>query len=435
MTASELLWSFAALAPAWPAAAAIAIGALSLVQKKTRESQVVWVSQAALWVLCGSVLVGGGMWLSNGQKPMDLRVGDLYRSGDYSLTLRLYFDLTSVTVSTMSALLMLATSRFAERYLHREPGFLRFFALMQTFAAGVTLLVLGGSYDLLLAGWEIVGWTSVLLVGFFQHRAGPVSAALRVLVTYRLCDVGLLIGAVALHGWLHSTEYREVFPRVAAASGFGPFLLVGFGLLVAAMGKSAQIPVGGWLPKAMEGPTASSAVFYGGLSVHMGVYLLIRSEPLLSQGPRGAILLVGGTTAVMAAFSGQVCADAKTSLAYATISQVGLMFVEVGFGLPRLALLHLLAHSVLRYYQFLRTPSALSDALARRNAGLVRARRLGQTEFPGWHRFLYRLAIERFAIESTLDRVIARPVLSLARWLGRIEDRVTVWLSGTRSMR
>ncbi|HMY59656.1 MAG TPA: proton-conducting transporter membrane subunit, partial [Pseudomonadota bacterium] len=206
MISSEAIWSFAALAPAWPAAGALLVGGLALLQNRPRENLVVAITHLSLWLTLASVLTGSVMWISQDGKPVDLRVIDIYRSGDYALELRLYFDLASVVVSMVAAVLILATSRFAQRYLHREPGFLRFFALMLMFAAGVMLLVLGGSYDLLLAGWEIVGWTSVLLVGFFQDRSGPVRAALRVLVTYRLCDIGLLVGAVALHGWLHSTE-------------------------------------------------------------------------------------------------------------------------------------------------------------------------------------------------------------------------------------
>lgn len=431
MTTSQALWSFAALSPAWPAAGALLVGGLSLVCKKTEEKHVVWISQTALWLLLLSVLVGSGLWFFEGGKPVDLRVLDLYQSGDYSLTLRLYFDFASVPISVVAAVLILATSRFAERYLHREAGFLRFFALMLTFAAGVMMLLLGGSFDLLLAGWEVVGWTSVLLVGFFHERTGPVRAASRVLVTYRLCDVGLLVGAVALHGAMHSTEYLDVMPHLAAFSSHSRILFIGLAFLVAAMGKSAQFPVGGWLPRAMEGPTASSAVFYGGLSVHMGIYLLIRAEPLLQQSVllQAAVVVVGGTTAVMAGLSGQVCADAKTNLAYATISQVGLMIVEVGLGFPKLALLHLVTHSVLRYYQFLRTPSTLQDALLRRQAGI--APELESRTFLG-SGFLYRLAIERFAVDSSLDRWIARPVLSLAKTIEAYETRLGAFLSGSQ---
>lgn len=431
----DLLLHAAPLAPVWPAAAALIVGAMALRERRPAESTVVTIGQAALWLSMLSVIAGAvGLFLSGGQ-PADLRVGTFYEAGDYGFELRFLVDKLAIAVALLSGLLLLLTSRFSAHYLHREPGFLRFFVLMLTFAAGLQLLVLGGSYDLLFAGWELVGITSVLLVGFFQERAGPVRASLRLLVTYRLCDIGLLLAPV----WLHLSIHSSAFVDLRAGLGAGhavPVTGVTLLLIAAAMGKSAQFPVGGWLPRAMEGPTASSAVFYGGLSVHAGVYLLLRSAPLLDHSPlaRAVLILIGAVTAVMAALAGQVSADAKTGLAYATISQVGLMFLECGLGLYRLAAAHLIAHALLRYYQFLRTPSALQDALARR-AALGTTRRSEATT--RWRRltvdlrrFLYRLAIERFEVEAALDRWLARPVLSAARLLGALETRLVERLAG-----
>lgn len=117
-------------------AGALLIGALALFQNRPREHVVVAIAHLALWLSVGSVCAGTAMWLSQGRQPVDLQLLDIYRSGDYALELRLYFDLASVVVSTVAAVLILATSRFAQRYLHREPGFVRFFVLMLTFAVG-----------------------------------------------------------------------------------------------------------------------------------------------------------------------------------------------------------------------------------------------------------------------------------------------------------
>ena len=265
---------------------------------------------------------------------MDVTLGDWYRAGEYRFELTFLVDGTSVPAALLVAVLLLATSKFSINYLHREPGFGRFFLLMLAFGAGMLLLVLGGRLEVLFAGWEVVGMTSVLLVAFFQERVGPVRAAIRLLVTYRVCDVGLLLAAVWLHVTVHTTAFAELGSLAAGAHAL-PATAVALGLLLAAMGKSAQFPVGGWLPRAMEGPTASSAVFYGGLSVHAGVYLLLRAAPIIDASPTARVLLVvvGAVTATMGALSGQVSADAKSGLAYATVSQVGLMFVECGLGL------------------------------------------------------------------------------------------------------
>ena len=435
---ATLVLRAAALAPAWPALGALIIGALSLRDRGPQESTVVKISRAALWLSIVSLFCAAVAFFKSDAPAVDFLVGDLYRAGDYGFGLRFLLDSQSLEVAFLAELLLLSTSRFSAHYLHREAGFTRFFILMLIFASGMLLLVLAGSYDLLFAGWELVGLTSVLLVGFFHDRPGPVRASLRVLITYRLCDIGLLIAPVLLHLSLQSSNFMDIAqalkdPAIAAAT---PTSIVALFLVIAAMGKSAQFPVGGWLPRAMEGPTASSAVFYGGLSVHAGVYLLLRSAPILEQAPTIKVLLVfiGLVTAVMGALSGQVSADAKSSIAYATITQVGLMFVECGCGLYRLALAHLFAHAVLRYYQFLRTPSALQDALARRRAlGAIAA----DDATGRWERmtlsardFIYRLALERFEVEVAVDRFVARPILSAARFLNRLEQRAVAWLAG-----
>lgn len=433
-----------AFAPAFPALGAILVGALLLRRRPPPERAVAAIAQIAVWLAALCVFLGAGAFFAGGGQPLDVRLGHVYQAGDYGFELVFLVDGLSITVALLTAVLLLATSRFSLSYLHREPGYVRFFLLILTFGSGMLLLVLAGSYDVLFAGWEVVGLVSVLLVGFFQERRGPVRAALRVLITYRLCDIGLLVAAVWLHLTLHTTVFVEIAAhlRPAPTGPLGaepPAALIGLCLLLAAMGKSAQFPVGGWLPRAMEGPTASSAVFYGGLSVHAGVYLLIRSAPLLHHEHAllapAALVCVGGVTALMAALSGQAAADAKTGLAYATISQVGLMVLECGLGLYRLATLHLVAHALLRYYQFLRTPSALQDALGRRAAlGMTQpdeAARSFERSTLGVRRFLYRLAIERFEVEAALDRFLARPVLSAARRLGSLEARLLARLART----
>lgn len=424
-----------AFAPALPALGALLIGFLRLSGAEPSERG---VGRIATLSLVGSFV--GAMAAVFGALghagPLDIRFGRWYSTGDYGLELAFFIDGSSAAVSFLVALLVLATCKFSIHYLHREPGFVRFFALILAFAAGMQLLVLGGSVDLLFAGWEIVGITSVLLVAFFHERTGPVRAALRVLVTYRICDVGLLLAALWLHQARHTTVFADLMSPRGAPTTEPIAAAVGFAILFAAMGKSAQFPVGGWLPRAMEGPTASSAVFYGGLSVHAGVYLLVRSFPLFEHHipVRFAVIVIGAVTALMGSLSGQVAADAKTSLAYATVSQVGMMFVEVGFGFPRLAILHLCAHAILRYYQFLRTPSTLQDALERRAALGVTLAEEKDLRWEGLgvglRRFVYRLAIERFEVEAALERWIGTPAMRASRALDAMELRILEGPSG-----
>jgi NADH-quinone oxidoreductase subunit L len=423
----ELLSRLVVLAPVWPALGAVVIALLFLKPgHHPSERTTANIATAAIWLSLVSALAGVVCRLVAGN--LDLRLGYWYAAFEYNFPLVMLVDGLAVAMSTFIAVMLLATARFSVTYLHREPGFVRFFLLMLFFGAGMQLMVLAGSVELLFIGWEIVGITSVLLVGFFHERHGPVQAAIRVLVTYRICDIGLLLAGVRLHHWLGTTVWVDVF-NAAAAPVVHTSTAVALGFAFAAMGKSAQFPLGGWLPRAMEGPTASSAVFYGSLSVHAGVFLLLRAAPLFEHSPlaRVALILIGTVTAFMAALSGQASADAKSAVAYATATQVGLMFVEVGLGFYTLAIIHLISHATLRYYQFLRTPSALHDALRRQAM-------LGRTEqdeaAARWEevalvrrRWLYRLAHERFAVETMLDRWITRPIMAFSRALARLENR------------
>ena len=133
-------------------------------------------------------------------------------------------------------------------------------------------------------------------------------------------------------------------------------------LLVAAAGKSALVPFSGWLPRAMEGPTPSSAVFYGALSVHLGAFLLLRVSPILDLSPWlcAAVVVAGLATAVFAAVAGRVQTDIKSALSFASLTQVGIIVAEIGLGLRYLALVHILGHGCLRTLQFLRAPTLLT---------------------------------------------------------------------------
>src|SRR5262249_33218490 len=148
----------------------------------------------------------------------------------------------------------------------------------------------------------------------------------------------------------------------------GPALLVGLLLIVAAAGKSALVPFSGWLPRAMEGPTPSSAVFYGALSVHLGAFLLLRVLPILESSVVLAVVLIilGLTTSLFASLASSVQTDIKSALSYASLVQVGLVVAEIGVGavyrpVVYVALVHLLGNACLRTLQFIRAPTLLQD--------------------------------------------------------------------------
>ena len=363
-------------------------------------------------------------------------LGTWFEAGDYAFELGFHVDALSIVMSILVAFVTGLIGHFSTRYLHGQRGYARFFLLLLLFAIGMQLLVLGEGIDQLFVGWELVGLSSALLVAYFHERRTPVQAGLRVFVTYRLCDLGLLIGAVLLHqaSGTSSLTLAAEGMRSHAHIGDAVTTLVPLALLLAAMGKSAQFPAGAWLPRAMEGPTPSSALFYGALSVHAGVYLLLRAEPLFAASTiaTAALIGVGATTAVHATLVGRVQTDAKSALAYATMTQVGVMLVEIGLGLTTIALVHLVGHVLLRCHQLLRVPSALRNAKALEAAGVAGG---GQPAIVRWlppsaRTWVYRLSLERFGIEALFDRMLVAPLLEVGRALDRIERRFLATLTG-----
>ncbi|KYF86293.1 NADH dehydrogenase, partial [Sorangium cellulosum] len=369
MLPDVLLGKLAALAVLSPAVAFAALGAYLLLLRTPSERVVsgVVLSSLSLSLVASAVVWGSSVAAPYAFIPVDL--GPWFEVSGYEFDVVLLVDRLSSTMMVLVSLIAIMAGRFSVAYLHREAGFARFFLLLALFSTGMLALVSAGSVDLLFAGWELVGATSVLLVAFFHERAAPARAALRVYVTYRLCDVGLLVGAVLMHELAGSAHFSQAFggsawPGHAAALGSSGATAIALCLFLASMGKSAQFPVGSWLPRAMEGPTPSSALFYGAISVHAGVYLMLRAAPLLERAPvaSAVVACVGALTAVYGTMVGRVQADVKSALAHATMSQVGIMFVEIGLGYYWLALVHLCAHACLRCLQMLRAPSALRDA-------------------------------------------------------------------------
>ena len=185
---------------------------------------------------------------------------------------------------------------------------------------------------------------------------GPVRNGLHVWSVYRVSDAALLLAAVLLHHLTGEGDFDKLlgvggsWPDSHTTISSGQALAVGLLLLVAAAGKSALIPFSGWLPRAMEGPTPSSAVFYGALSVHLGAYLLLRVSPLLEVSPvlSGCVIALGLISAIYGALVTRVQTDVKTTMAFASLTQVGIIVVEIGFGLRYLALGHMIGHALMR---------------------------------------------------------------------------------------
>lgn len=409
----------------------LALGILWLVGGHMPEHAMSRLTKAVYALLTViAVMIGWKMW-QGGMTTMRVSLGDWFTVAHYGFPLSLLIDRLSFPIVVVTIILAGIVGSFSVRYLHRDPGFHRFFLLLHLFTFGALLVFTADSLDLLIGGWEIVGITSVLLIGFFQYRPDPVRNALRVFGTYRVADLFMLVAVFLAHHWFGTASWEGMFSgewpgHVNNLNGTAASV-VAVMLVFAASGKSSQGPFCGWLPRAMEGPTPSSAVFYGAISVHAGAYLLLRIEPLFraSWAATGLVIFIGLTTAFLGTLVHRTCADAKTSLAYASQTQLGLIFAEIGFGWTTFAIIHIVSHAMLRTLQFLRTPSMLRDYHR------VHAAAGGQIDPTGEHYesllprsvqlWLYRFALGRGFYDSILDRFIIAPLHGTARMLAIFE--------------
>jgi NADH-quinone oxidoreductase subunit L len=446
MNADALFTALGVCVMASPALLLAVLGLTSLVSRPLSEDAMArWTAACVACGLISALSILAGMLVS-GSRLVPLEFGDWVTipREHFHFHLKFVFDRLSVPFAILTFVLTGTVGAFASRYLHRDPGYGRFFLSFSLFLLGMTVASLAGTIETLFLGWELVGLASALLVAFFQDRAAPVLNAQRVWSVYRLSDAAFLLAAVALHhvsgagdfaGFMGTGPWPEGHADLTSRQALG----VGLLLLVAAAGKSALIPFSGWLPRAMEGPTPSSAVFYGAFSVHLGAFLLLRVSPILelSSWLSAAVVALGLASAVFAAIAGRVQTDAKGALAFASLTQVGLITAEIGVGLRYIPLIHIIGHACLRTLQLLRAPSLLHDYHMLENAvggHLHRADGPSERRFPdGLRRGIYRAGLHRGQLDEALDRFVVRPFVGVFRWCDRMERSWTDFLSGTTS--
>jgi NADH:ubiquinone oxidoreductase subunit 5 (subunit L)/multisubunit Na+/H+ antiporter MnhA subunit len=432
MTLEQLLF----LIVSAPGVSFLLLGAGWLLGMHFRERFIAHFTRSVFLVMTVAAVVMGWEMYSGGIPAVVFNGGPWFQAGEYAFQLDLVADRLSLPLMGLTSVLIGIVGTFSVRYMHREKGFQRFFLLLHVFAFGSMLTFSAGSFDLLIGGWELLGITSTLLIAFFQQRREPVVSSMHVFSVYRLGDIGLLLGVFVLHYFIGTAEARGVFhgtwPMQDTTLTTAGATLTGLLFLLAASAKSAQVPFFGWLPRAMEGPTPSSAIFYGAISVHAGAYLLLRIEPILTASPiaSAAVIAVGLLSALLGTLTHRVAVDAKTSIAYAAMTQLGVIFVEIGLGFPRLALAHILGHAVVRTLQFLRAPSMLHDYHR------VHAAAGGHFGTTGDHynhilpesvrTWAYRFALDRGFYEAFVQRFAVMPVMALSRWLGSFEPNTQI---------
>ncbi len=276
--------------------------------------------------------------------------------GGRTLTLALWLDPLSALMATLVSVIGLIIFIYAASYMAEEPYRGRFFAEFSLFAGSMLTLVLAADLMTLFIAWELVGICSYLLIGFWFEREAPPGAATKAFLTTRVADVLLLAGVLLLIGDVGSGRI-DLILRAATSGKIAPDLLLFIAILLfaGAAGKSAQVPFQSWLPDAMAGPTPVSALLHSATMVAAGVFLVARLYPLFLVAHPSLLIVawIGVITSLLGGAAALVETDLKRTLAYSTMSQIGLMFVGLGSGSLLAGMLLLVAQALYKATLFL----------------------------------------------------------------------------------
>ncbi len=396
------------------------------------------ISRFALFTVALHALLSQGFslfWLFGSESQISFVGPSLYSSGGIEFLLSFMFDKVTAVFSLVASLLTTLIVVYSRIYLHREPGYKRFFSTILLFYTGFNLIIFSGNFEVLFVGWEVLGISSFLLISFYRDRYLPVKNAYKVFSIYRFGDVGLILTTWLCHLIWHKNIQFSDFSFLHN-SAHGPqadwlYLFLTLSILLSAAAKSAQFPFCSWMPRAMEGPTPSSAIFYGSLSVHIGAFILLRTSPLWHDQTFGriAIGLVGIITSVICNSTARVQSSIKSQVAYASLTQIGLIFLEIALGFHDLALFHFAGNAFLRTYQLLVSPSVVSylireqfykPALVTDAVQSMLPRKLAYT--------LYVLSIKEWYLDTWLEKLLWRPFKILGLFLRRRPWNIFSWV-------
>lgn len=260
---------------------------------------------------------------------------------------------------------------FSTWYMHDDPRFGRFFVYLSLFTSAMLGLVLSDNLLSFFIFWELMGFCSYSLIGFYYEKEGAGNASMKAFMTTRVGDVFFLVGILAIWSVVGSVNFVDIYSAIADGKfsnvtigmfsvGVPLATFAGFSIFMGTMGKSAQVPLQVWLPDAMWGPTPCSALIHAATMVAAGVYLSLRMYPLMEAGHLTTfIAYIGGITAFLAATIALIQTDIKAVLAYSTISQLGYMVLGIGVGSYNAAFMHLITHAVFKACLFLSAGSVI----------------------------------------------------------------------------
>ncbi len=399
--------------------------AISLLLPKAKEALISAVSYATLGLHFLLFLIFFIYWLTHGHPIVNLKDFVLFETTGYEFYLDFYFDKITAVYLFVGSLLTFLVTIYSRFYLHRENGYKRFFNTLMFFYLGYNITIFAGNLETLFIGWEILGICSFLLIAFYRERFLPVRNALKVYTVYRVGDVGLILAMwMGHHLWHQNITFYDlshdqlIHTQLETHSLIGVF--ISLMLLITAAAKSAQLPFSSWLPRAMEGPTPSSAIFYGSLSVHFGVFLLLRTYELWENqySVRIIIGLLGLSTSIVATLIARVQSSVKSQIAYSSVAQIGLIFIEVALGLDDIALIHFAGNAFLRTYQLLVSPSVASYLIREQFYNYTPRERTIEDSWPKKMEYsIYLLSLKEWNLDRFMSRFLWNPLKRIGRKL------------------
>ena len=336
-----------------------------------------YIKNFAPVVAIGAILVSWGVSIITffrvmGGHSVDATLYNWVIAGKFSVPFGILIDpLTAImliVVTTVSTMVHI----YSIGYMHGDKGFWRFFTYLSTFTLSMLILVMGNNFLMLFVGWELVGLSSYLLIGFWFHKKSAADACKKAFVMNRIGDFGFYVGLLLVIVTFQSLTYHDAFNAEAIHhiqgqkfTVFGIDLslidLMTFGLFCGAMGKSAQFPLHTWLPDAMEGPTPVSALIHAATMVTAGVYMVARCNALFAEAHLTSqfVVFTGAATAFLGATIGLTQFDLKRILAYSTVSQLGYMIMATGVGAYVAGIFHLFTHAFFKGLLFLASGSVM----------------------------------------------------------------------------
>jgi len=340
-----------------------------------------WVSVSVAVSVLGACLLGKQVFFDQVSYYYAVRWIDL---GKTSIQISFHVDKLTSMMLLLVCLIAGLVQVFSFTYMKDDEHFTRYFAYLGLFSFAMSGLVLTDNLLVMYVFWELVGLSSYLLICFWRENPQAVRAAQKAFLLNRIGDAGFLIAVMGIYATFQTLNIKEIIILLPKTSSDTTLLIIGFGLMIAGFGKSAQFVLASWLPDAMEGPTPVSALLHAATMVAAGVYLLARTHFLLPAEIQFIISFLGGLTAFMASFAAIAQSDIKKVLAFSTISQIGYMIIAIGTDTPLVAMFHLLTHAFFKACLFLCAGSVIHflhhqlpdniDAQDMRNMGGLRTK-------------------------------------------------------------